>query len=92
MTADEFEMDLYYRPFRTGSKGIWDIKARDGEVKIELSVYDEAVQEVVKDNFDFFTETIEKELTTRIENDWDQGLLTDEEKFVFLRILRKVLE
>ncbi len=92
MTCDEFEMDLHYRHFRSGSEGIWDIKARDGDVKIELSVYDEVVQEVVHDNFDFFAETIEKELTTRIENDWDQGLLTDEEKFVFLRILGKVLE
>lgn len=90
MTADEFEMDCHYIIYSKTHE--WDVKVRDGDMKIEFSVYDEYIQEVVKDNFEYFTETIEKELTERAESDWDNGLLTDEEKSVFLRILKKVIE
>ena len=91
MTADEFEMDLHYHHFRSGSEGIWDIKARDGDIKIELSVYDENIQEAVKDNFETFSETVEEKLTDRVENMCDLGEISDEEKEIFLRILGKVI-
>ena len=91
MTCDEFEMDLHYRHFRTGSEGIWDIKARDGDVKIELSVYDEAVQEVVKDNFDYFSDTFKEELIERVENKWDNSEITDVEKDTLLRLIEVIL-
>ena len=92
MTADEFEMDLHYRHFRSNSEGIWDIAARDGDVKIGISVYDEDVQEVVKDNFENFSETIEKELLSRLDSLWDQDMITDEERRVFTKILEAVTE
>ena len=91
MTADEFEMDLHYRHFRSGSEGIWDINARDGDVKIELSVYDEAVQEVVKDNFDEFSDTFKEELIERVESKWDNSEITDEERDTLLRLIEVIL-
>ena len=91
MTTDEFEMDLHYRHFRSGFEGIWDIKARDGDVRIELSVYDEAVQEVLKDNFDEFSDTFKEELIERVESKWDNSEITDEEKDILLRLIEVIL-
>ena len=91
MTVDEFEMDPHYHLYRKNEIE-WDIKACDGNIKIEFPVYDEYVQEVVKDNFEYFTETIEKELTERVESEYDEGLLTDAEKAIFLRILGRLME
>ena len=90
MTVDEFEMEWHTSCYRRCG-GEWDIKARDGSMKIELSVYDDDVQEVVKDNFPNFADTVEKELTDRAENAWDLGEISDEEKAVFIRILGKVI-
>lgn len=90
MTMDEFEMDPHSRPyFRNEIE--WDIKARDGDIKIEFSVYDENIQETVKDNFDSFSETVVRELTERIESKWDNGEISDEDKAAFIRILGKVI-
>jgi hypothetical protein len=90
MTMDEFEMDPHSRPyFRNEIE--WDIKARDGDIKIEFSVYDENIQEAVKDNFDSFSETVVRELTERIESKWDNGEISDEDKAAFIRILGKVI-
>ena len=90
MTMDEFEMDPHSRPyFRNEIE--WDIKARDGDIKIEFSVYDENIQETVKDNFDSFSDTIKKELIERIECAWDNGEISDEDKAAFIRILEKVI-
>ena len=90
MTMDEFEMDPHYHLYRKNEIE-WDIKARDGDIKIEFSVFDENIQETVKDNFENFTETVEQELTERIENEWDLGRISDEEKLVFLRVLGVIL-
>ena len=90
MTVDEFEMDWHSSIYRKRG-GEWDIKARDGDMKIEFSVYDEDVQEAVKDNFTDFADTVEQELTERAENAWDLGEISDEEKAIFLRILGKVV-
>ena len=90
MTCDEFSMEshthLYHR-----NEIEWDIKARDGSVRIEFSVYNDVVQEVVKDNFENFSDTLKDELTDRVVNAWDLGEITDAEKAVFLTILGKVM-
>ena len=90
MTCDEFEMDPH-SSWRRKNETEWEFKVADGGMKAEFSVYDEYIQEAVKDNFDFFTETIEKELTERVESEWDEGLLTDEEKSIFLRVLGRLI-
>ena len=90
MTMDDFEMDPHYHLYRKNEIE-WFIKARDGDIRLEFSVFDENVQEVVKDNFDHFAETVEKELTERVESDWDNSLISDEEKDVFLRVLGVIL-
>ena len=90
MTVDEFEMDPHYHLYRKNEIE-WDIKARDGDIKIEFSVYDENIQEAVKDNFENFFETVEQELNERVENMCDLGEISDEEKELFLRILGKVI-
>jgi len=90
MTVDEFEMDPHYHLYRKNEIE-WDIKARDGDIKIEFSVYDENIQEAVKDNFDSFSETVVRELTERIESKWDNGEISDEDKAAFIRILEKVV-
>ena len=89
MTVDEFEMDPHYNHWQ--HKTEWDIKIAYGDMTSSFSVIDDDVQQIVSDNFDHFSETIEKELTERVENDWDNSLLTDEEKFRFLEILRRIL-
>ena len=91
MTVDEFEMDPHYHLYRKNEIE-WDVKARDGDIRIEFSVYDEYIQETCRENFDYFSESVEQELTQRVENDWDEGLLSDEEKSIFLKILGKVIE
>jgi len=90
MTVDEFEMDPHYHLYRKNEIE-WDIKARDGDIKIEFSVYDENIQEAVKDNFDSFSETVVKELTDRLASKWDNGDISDEDKDAFIRILGKVI-
>jgi len=90
MTCDEFEMDPH-TSWRKKNEVEWDIKAADGGMSVEFSVYDEYVQETVKDNFEYFEETVEQELTERVENEWDLGNVSDEEKLVFLRILGVIL-
>ena len=90
MTVDEFEMDPHYHLYRKNEIE-WDVKARDGDIRIEFPVYDEYVQQIVKDNFEHFGETVQTELTERVESDWDNGEITDAEKAVFLRILGKVI-
>ena len=43
MTVDEFEMDPHYHLYRKNEIE-WDVKARDGDIRIEFPVYDECVQ------------------------------------------------
>ena len=90
MTVDEFEMDPHYHLYRKNEIE-WDVKARDGDIKIEFSVYDENVQEVVRDNFEYFFETASKEITDRVLNLWAEGKITDREKQGFIDILRMVM-
>ena len=89
MTCDEFEMDWHSSCYRKRG-GEWDFKVRDGDMKIEFSVYDDAVKEAIKDNFEDFSDIVRDELTDRTENAWDNGDISDEEKEIFLRILEKV--
>ena len=89
MTADEFSMDPHYASFY--KETVWDVTARDGDIKMELRVYDEDVQQIVKDNFEYFAKTVQTELTERIVSDWDNGKITDAEKAVFLEILGRLI-
>ena len=90
MTCDEFSMEshthLYHR-----NEIEWDIKARDGSVRIEFSVYNDVIQEVVKDNFEDFSVTVSDEITERVECAWDNGEISGAEKEMFIRILKKVM-
>ena len=90
MTADEFEMDWHSSCYRKRG-GEWDIKTRDGDMKIEFSVYDEDIQETLKDNFDSFIDTAGKEFANRVLNLWDDSRITDEQKQTFLDVLRMVI-
>ena len=90
MTADEFEMDWHSSCYRKRG-GEWNIKARDGGMKIEFSVYDENIQESLKDNWDYISDTAANEITDRVLNLWDNGEITDGEKTMFLAILKKVI-
>ncbi len=89
MTADEFSMDshFYYR----GHEKEWDISVRNGDMKVEFSVYDEMIQEVVKDNFEDFSDTFKEELLERIDNKWDNSEITDEERDILLRLIEAIL-
>ena len=92
MTADRFEMDLHFLHYHgRDPEGEWTIKVSDGDMNIEFDVYDEYIQEVVKDNFDAFSDTIRNELLCRIDAAWDKDLITDEERDTFARILGKVV-
>lgn len=89
MTCDGFEMDAHYSSWRQRIQ--WMIKAEDGEMKIEMEVYDEDVQEALSDNFDYIIETVGKDLTERVENMNDLGQITDEEKAIFNKIMLMVI-
>ena len=92
MTADRFEMEPHNTHF--GVEIIeteWTVSFADGDVKVEFDVYDEYIQEVVKDNFDYFTDTLKHEPLCRIDTAWDKDLITDEERDTFARILGKVV-
>ena len=92
MTADRFEMDLHFLHYHgRNPEGEWTVKVSDGDVNIEFDVYDEYIQQVVKDNFDAFSDTIKKEITDRIEALWDKSEISDEDKDAFIRILGKVV-
>ena len=90
MTCDEFEMDWHSSCYRKRG-GEWDVKARDGDIKIEFSVYDDAMQECIADNFDYLIDTVGKEITDRVFNMNDLGQITDEEMKIFNKIMLMVI-
>ena len=90
MTADEFEMDCHYSHSYRNFKE-WEISVRDGGMKAEFSVDDEDIQEVVKDNFEDFSDTFKEEFIQRVENKWDNSEITDEEKDTLLRLIEVIL-
>lgn len=87
MTADEFEMKKH----RFLGEGEWRIRIRDCDLTIQADVYDDAMQECIKDNFDYFTDTIKNELLCRIDAAWDKSEISDEERDTFARILGEVV-
>ena len=89
MTCDEFEMDANYSSWRQRTQ--WQIKARDGDMKVEMEVDDDVMQECIQDNFENISDTVTKEIEERTECAWDNSEITDEEKEIFLRILKKVM-
>ena len=89
MTCDEFDMDANYSSWRQRTQ--WQIKARDGDMKVEMEVDDDVMQECIQDNFENISDTVTKEIEERTECAWDNSEITDEEKEIFLRILKKVM-
>ena len=89
MTCDEFDMDANYSSWR--QRNLWQIKAADGGMKIEMEVDDDVMQECIQDNFENISDTVTKEIEERTECAWDNSEITDEEKEIFLRILKKVM-
>ena len=90
MTVGEFEMDVHDSIYHNHEIE-WRIKACDGDTKIEFYVYDENIQEALKDNFDYIIDTVGKEITERVNNMNDLGQITDEEKAVFNKIMLMVV-
>ena len=89
MTCDEFEMDANYSSWRQRTQ--WQIKARDGDMKVEMEVDDDVMQECIVDNFDYIIDTVGKEISYRVANMNDLGQITDEEKAVFDKIMLMVI-
>ena len=89
MSADEFEMDCHYVRFSQSYE--WDISMRDGNTKISFTVDDDLIQESLKDNWDYISDTAAKEIVDRVLNMWDLGEITDEQKQTFLDVMRKVI-
>ena len=89
MTCDEFEMDANYSSWRQRTQ--WQIKARDGDMKAEMEVDDDVMQECIVDNFDYIIDTVGKEISYRVANMNDLGQITDEEKAVFDKIMLMVI-
>lgn len=87
MTADQFNM----RHLTFMGRGEWRINIRDCDLAIQADVLDDDVQECIKEQFPYVSDTLKHELLERVDNDWDMGRITDEEKDVFLRILEKVM-
>ena len=90
MTCDDFEMYADYSSWRQRAQ--WNIKARDGDMKIEMNVDDDVMQECITDNFDYVIDTVGKEISYRIANMNDLGQITDEEKAIFDKIMLMVIE
>lgn len=90
MTCDEFEMDAHYSSWR--QRILWQIKAADGDMKIEMDVNDDVMQECIADNFDYVIDTVGKEITERVINMNDLGQITDEEMKIFNKIMLTVIE
>lgn len=87
MTADGF--DLKHISFM--GRGEWKLRIADGDSKFETSVYDDALQECIADNFDYVSDTVRNEILCRLDSAWDKDLVTDEERDTFARILEKVI-
>ena len=89
MTMGEFEMDAHYSRLHNGR--IWYVKARGGDARMEFTIHDDAAQDVIRDNFDDMADTIKNEIRDRIEDKWDQSLISDKDKETFLKILEAIL-
>ena len=89
MTCDDFEMYAHYSAWRQRTQ--WKIKAKDGDMSIELSVDDDIIQECIEDNFDYIIDTVGKGITERVLNMNDLGQITDEEKAVFNKVMLMVI-
>ena len=87
MTAYEFDM----KQINFMGQGEWEINVSDGDTKIKTVVYDEAVQECIRDEFDNISDTVKDVLTQRAVIMWDKYQMTDTEKAIFLEILGKVI-
>ena len=87
MTADEFEMEP--RTFLGDHE--WRIKTRDGDTKIQFDVCDEDMQECLRENYDYFVDTIAAEITDRVINMCDDGEITEEQKQIFNTVMLKVI-
>ena len=89
MIVDEFDMDPrhsgYYR------ETVWKISMRDCDTKTEFKVGDDVMQECIADKFEYISETVCKKIEERVECAWDNSEITDEEKTMFLAILKKVM-
>lgn len=89
MTADEFDMDPHHSFYYKETK--WDISMRDGETRTSFEVYDEDVQRCIRDSFEHIEDTVKAVLKDRVENVWDEDLVTDEERRIFEKVLEMII-
>ena len=87
MTAYDFDM----QQINFMGKGEWEINVSDGDTKIKTVVYDEAVQDCVREQFDNISDTVKRVLIDRANGMWDNYQMTDTEKAVFIDILSRVI-
>ena len=90
MIVDGFQMDAHYDSW--SKRWNWDIKASYSDMKMEFSVGDEDIQDIVRYNFEMFGDMIKEELTERFIGMWDKDEFTDDEKKIFLELLGRVIE
>ena len=87
MTCDGF----YVKNISFMDRGRWRLRFTEGDCEAQIEVYDDAVQEAVEDNFPYISETVCKKIEERVECAWDNSEITDEERTMFLTILKKVM-
>ena len=87
MTADGFDL----KQISFMGRGEWKLRISDGDSKFETSVYDDTVQEIIADNFDYVSDTVKNEILCRLDDKWDKGEISDEERDAFARILERVV-
>ena len=87
MTADEFDMEPH--TFMGGHE--WRFKVRDGDLKIQFDVYDDSLQECLKDNYDYIVDGIAAEITDRVNCMCDDGEITEEQRQIFNAVMLKVI-
>ena len=87
MTCDEFEME----PHTFLGDREWRFKVRDGDLKIQFDVYDDSLQECLKDNYDYIVDGIAAEITDRVNCMCDDGEITEEQKQIFNAVMLKVI-
>ena len=89
MSADEFDMDPHYSSYNKETK--WEISMRDDETRTSFEVYDEDVQNCIRDNFEYIEDTVKAVLKDRVEEVWDKALVTDEERGIFEKVLEMII-
>ena len=89
MSADQFDMDPHYHSYYKETE--WEISMRDSDTKISFRVCDDDVQHCIRDSFEYIEDTVKAVLKDRVEDTWDEDLVTDEERRIFEKVLEMII-